>query len=192
MVLSKRWRMTRRTHEHYVPQTELPWYVQDKNFNLRLAGLDDINFIIDSWCANQSDAAHFREIDEAIVKVELRARIRRLMTSLARFVVCVPSINHCQEHQLRMSDRELWGYTAFSWDSKTMAPVVHFVYVKQEVRRRHLAHGMLHLAAGVKPGEHFWSTHTSALGRRVLSKYGGTWNPFMLEFLDTLSDGRRL
>ena len=169
----------------------MPRLKADIDFELRLAGLDDINFILDSWCANQADAVQFRQVDSAVLKVELRARIRRLMTPLARFVVCAPTVQYCQTQRLKTYGREIFGYIAYSWDQKTMAPVIHFVYVKHEVRRRGLAHEMLHLAGGIRDEEHFWSTHTSAIGKQLLKVYGGTWNPFMLEFLNDLSDSGR-
>lgn len=140
------------------------------NCMVRGGRIEDIGFILDSWCASYAESPIVREIDPEVVKVEQRARVRRLLTQAKVTVVCDtkdPTI--------------ILGWLCHSIDKATNYPVLHYAYVLKGSRNHKVFTTLTHMA-GWRPGTVAWMTHWQPCVRKLVKKFDGfVYNPYMLE-----------
>lgn len=140
---------------------------------IEFATVEEIAFILDSWCAGQASQPH-QLVDADLFKVEMRARVMRLI-----------AVHKCAVARATEPDatgrREVLGWVCYGWDTNVGQPIIHYTYVKGAHRRQGLAKTLLESAAGVKPEKFWWHTHTTPRAGKIARKHGGFYNHFLLE-----------
>lgn len=164
------------------------------HYTIEPATVDELALIIDSWCAGQAGQPHYALVPPEIFKVEMRARVTRLLgtsrcavarpTPLGWDVLGVAPVNR--------DTRSILGWVCYAYDKATQAPIIHFLYVKARYREQGVATGLATKAAGVSRDNLWWSTHTTPRIGKLLRRCGGTWNPFLLEYVDQAHSLRRV
>ena len=140
---------------------------------IEFATVEEVALILDSWCAGQASQPH-QLVDADLFKVEIRARVMRLLAT-----------NKCAVARATEPDaagrREVLAWICYGWDVAVGQPIVHYVYVKGAHRRSGIAAALLQSAAGVKPASLWWFTHISPRAGKIARRFGGLYNPFLLE-----------
>lgn len=108
------------------------------------AEISDANFILDSWYAEAVDVAlKYSRMSPTTIATYIPMRVRLLFSRHACAVVRV--------------ERLPVGFTCYSFERRSLKPIVHALYVQPPMRRQGIGTTLL-LAAGVKDGADGWHT----------------------------------
>jgi hypothetical protein len=131
----------------------------------RQASYDDFPFIVNSWAASMADSDLGRSLDPRVFKVEIRARINRLIET---------------SHNVVLEDEgKIAGFICVNRDHPKFR-VLHFVYVAKAYRRQGVCAQLIHLTLPLEGGM-IWATHKRANFKYLATKYLLIYNPFLLE-----------
>lgn len=133
----------------------------------RQATYEDFPFIVNSWAASMSDSQLGRDVDKEVFKIEIRARINRLLENSYNLVLD----DNGKLGGFICGDRNVHG-----------TPVVHFVYVAKNYRRNGVCTQFMGLLFPDRPAV-IWATHRRANFRYLEAKFNLMYNPFILEVL---------
>lgn len=152
-----------------------------QDWEVQLATVSDVSFIIDSWC-NAEHVYTSRAVgeDPEIFKVGQRARVLRLL-SACRCAVVRPTAEWFASQGKPVDPKLIFGWVCYGLERTTLKPIVHFVYVKSEHRKQGMADALL-VAAGVKPEVGAWATSTRYWLRNPLDARGIMYNRFLLDY----------
>lgn len=131
----------------------------------RQASYDDFPFIVNSWAASMADSDLGRSVTQDVFKVEIRARINRLIESSHNVVL--------------EDDGKIAGFICVNRDHPKFR-ILHFVYVAKAYRRRGVCAQLMHLTLP-RDAEIIWATHKRANFKHLAAKYPLIYNPFLLE-----------
>lgn len=161
------------------PADALQWKA---DYTLHMAALDDLHLILDSWCSSQADMPHYGPVSREIFKVEMRARVARIL-QYAKCAVIRPTQAFNERFKRVGMHSEVLSWACYDHDKRTELPVVHYVYTKAPMRRRGLARFLLEKAVCIKPGQTWWASHSTPIGRKLIDTLEGTYNPFLNEYM---------
>lgn len=142
------------------------------NAVVRQARIEDIGFILDSWCASYAESPAVKNLDPEVVKVEQRARVRKLLTHAK--VTCVVDAS---------DPNRIMGWLCHGIDKSRGFPILHYAYTLKGHRNKGILRNLVNLA-GWREGTITWLTHDHFCVRALCKKFDGfILNPYILENL---------
>lgn len=143
------------------PQVELP--VRIRAFNE-----PDKNLILSSWLKSYRDAPEVVDVPNELYFSAQQMLIGYIASQADVMVACAHD-----------NPDEILGWVCYQKGPQDSL-VLHFVYVKKAFRCFGLGTKLM-TAAGWVPGSRVWASHRTIKARGFLSKFGTTYNPYMLK-----------
>lgn len=140
---------------------------------IRPMTIDDASFVIDSWCSAYRRSQTVGPIDEAVFKIEQRARIDRLICRSKTFIACDAD-----------DKKVIRGWICFEPPvGEASIPILHFVCVHPIYQLHGIGTALVDIARKTHPDPetHIWSTHETSPMRHIRPKWNVMYNPYLLE-----------
>ena len=155
--------------------------LRPEDYSIQLAQVAHVPLIIDSWASDQMVNGVYGLVDRDIFRVEVRARILRLISS-CRCAAIVPTAAYTAKQPVPPPASELFGWACYGWDKASEKPVLHYVYIRQDYRNNGLARRLLKEAVAVSPERPGWASFIIPWHRKTARRYGLVYNPFLHDY----------
>lgn len=159
------------------PVASRPDFAADANIEItfRAMTIDDAAFVLDSWCSSYRHSPHVGPVDDAVFKIEQRARVYRLVPKSKVLLAVDP------KDQTRIR-----GWICFEPPRESNGlPIVHYVLVRPELQSRGIGTALVDLAkrTAKDPAGPIWTTHETYPMKRLRAKWGAMYNNYLLDYV---------